>query len=291
MTRRFLHLSFQLGIGCLLSSCLTVNDIKPEDYLNRAKEMIQKQQYQLAKLYVDSVRIRFPKEYATIREGIRVMREINYAEQRRTLAFCDSMLRVRQNELPEAQRNFKFVKNEAYETLGHYIHRSQAIDQSMLRTYLQTKVDEKGNLVLTSYYSGGRAPRHNQVKVSSSDGTFAETNIVAPDGELNYSFNDGEQIHEIVCFNRKNENGVLQFIFAHASQPIYVRLSGKNPITYPMSQTDKNVVVDAVRLSGLLTDITHLLDEIRLAQAKLEYIRQKQQSYSGSDSNASSASN
>jgi hypothetical protein len=279
MIERLLHFSLYIGISGLLSSCLTINDIKPEDYLNHARELMHKQQYQKAKLYVDSVKIRFPKEYSKIREGIKVMREIHFAEQTRTLAFCDSMLRARQNQLPELQKKFKFEKNENYETIGHYVYRSQVNNKALNRTYLQTKVDERGNLVLTSYYCGNHPLGHDQIRVVAGDGTFAETLPVPADGALNYHFSDSGMHYEIVRFSRQVENGVINFILAHENQAVSIRLIGGKPYSYTIQPGDKLAMKDASSLSAVLTDITRLLDEIRLAQAKIEYIRQKQQGY------------
>jgi len=276
MIGRLLFASLHLSITAILFSCSSVSEVRPDDYLLRAKELIQKQQYQLAKLYVDSVRIRFPKEYAKIREGLSVLREINFAEQNRTLAFCDSMLEIRQNELPAAKSNFTFEKNLEYETIGHYVYRSQVQDQNLGRTFLQTKVDEKGNLVLTSYYCGCRAVNHNRVHVSAPDGTYAETVTIPKDGALNYSFNDGNIRYEIVRFNRKAENGVINFVLLHQKQPVTVTLYGGTPKGYNLSRTDKQAMQAASNLSAILSDINKLLDEMHLAQAKLDYIYRKQ---------------
>jgi len=284
MIRRLLFASVQLSIAALLFSCSSVSEVRPDDYLLRAKELIQKQQYQLAKIYVDSVRIRFPKEFAKIREGLSVMREINFAEQNRTLAFCDSMLEIRQNELPAAKSSFTFEKNMEYETIGHYVYKSQVQDKNLGRTFLQTKVDEKGNLVLTSYYCGSRALNHNRVHVAASDGTYAETLIVSKDGALNYSFNDGSTRYEIVRFNRKSENGVINFVLLHQQQPVTVSLYGGTPKSYSLSKGDKQAMQAASNLSAILSDITKLLDEMRLAQAKLDYIYRKQNKLSNNQS-------
>ena len=86
-----------LGLTVSLLSCAAIKDPSPDDYLNHARDLIQSQQYQLAKMYIDSIQILFPKEFSKIREGMTIMRQVSFAEQKRTLAFCDSMLKVRQN--------------------------------------------------------------------------------------------------------------------------------------------------------------------------------------------------
>lgn len=272
----YLYLSLT---GLAISSCASKNDLQADDYLNKARELLQTHQFQAAKLYIDSVRIRFPKDYTKIREGLGVMREVNFAEQKRTLAFCDSMLKVRQDELPEAQKNFVFKKNAEYESIGHYVYKTQTQESSIGRTYLQTKVDEDGNLVLTSYYSGSRPLNHTALRVSSNDGSFAESQVVPKDGALNYTFKDGGVHYEIVCFNKKAENGVINYILMHENQPVKIELTGGNPKVYIISKNDKTAMKSASDLSVILTDINRLLNEIRLSQAKLDYIYQKQEAF------------
>jgi hypothetical protein len=276
MIVRLLFSSLYLSVTGLLFSCSSISEVQPDDYLNKARELIQSQQYQLAKEYVDSVKIRFPKEFSKIKEGISVMRDINFAEQKRTLAFCDSMLKVRQTQLPGAQKAFTFEKNEEYESIGHYVYKTQEQDDNLGRTFLQTKVDEKGRLVLTSYYSGNHTLRHTGLRISASDGSYVESLMVPQDGALNYSFNDEGIRYEIVRFNEKAENGIINFVLQHENETINVSLTGGSPKAYHLSANDKKAMQAASNLSVILSDITRLLDEIRLAQAKMEYIYRKQ---------------
>jgi len=267
-----------LAFSGLLGACSAMKDTGPDDYLNRAKELIKAEEYQSAKLYIDSVRILFPKEYDKIREGMTIMREVNFSEQKRTLIYCDSLLKVRQNELPAASKNFVFQKNATYESLGHYIPKSQLTENNYGRTYLQAKVDEKGRLVLTSYYCGPKSLNHTKIKAYTKDGLFAESNVVQQDGALNYSFRDGGLQYEIVRFTDKTENGVVNFILLHTDVPVTIELSGNRNRTYPLSLQDKTALKATANLSVILSDINRLLNEIRLAQAKLDYLYSKQHS-------------
>ena len=277
MLGRFFFPYLYISLTGVLISCASKNGVQPDDYLNRARGFIQIQQFQKAKLCVDSVRIKFPKNFDKIREGLNVMREINFAEQKRNVIFCDSMLKVRQNELPAAQKDFLFQKNAEYESIGHYVYKTQRSENNMGKIFLQTKVDEKGNLILTSYYSGSRALNHTSLRVKSDDGAYAESLTVPKDGALNYSFKDSGTSYEIVRFNKKAENGIVNFILSHENKPVTLTLIGDRPKTYNVSANDKRAMKAASELSIILTDINRLLNEIRLSQAKLDYIYQKQE--------------
>jgi len=277
MVSRFFSFYLFLSITGLLVSCSLEKGAQPDEYINKAKELLKVEQFQKAKTYLDSIQLKFPKNFAKIREGISVMREVNFAEQKRTLSFCDSMLKVRQDELPEAQKSFSFIKDTEYETVGNYVHKSQIHENNYSRTYLQTKVDEKGNLILTSFYSGNRAINHDCVRATSKDGSYVESLKVPRDGALNYAFQDNGTHYESVHFNRKAENGIINFILMHANDPVTISLMGGTQKAYRLTPNEKAVMKSASELSVILSDITQLLNEIHLAQAKLDYIYDKQQ--------------
>jgi hypothetical protein len=288
MVSRFFSFYLFLSITGLFVSCSSEKGAQPDEYINKAKELLKVEQFQKAKIYLDSIQLKFPKNFAKIREGISVMREINFAEQKRTLSFCDSMLKIRQDELPEAQKSFSFIKDTEYETVGNYVHKSQIHENNYSRTYLQTKVDEKGNLILTSFYCGSRAINHDGIRVTTKDGSYVESLKVHRDGALNYAFQDNGTHYESVHFNRKAENGIINFILMHANDPVTVALQGGALKSYRLTQNEKAVMKSASELSVILSDITQLLNEIHLAQAKLDYLYSKQQQSQQQKADASS---
>lgn len=273
-----------VGACGLFGACSAMKDTGPDDYLNKARELMQAEEYQSAKLYIDSVRILFPKEFDKIREGMAIMRDVNLYEQQRTLAYCDSLLKVRQNELPEASKAFVFQKDPQFESIGHYIPKTQLTEENFGRTYLQTKVDERGRLVVTSYYAGAKPINHARIKASTQDGLFAESMTIPQDGALNYSFQDGGRQYEIVRLTDKTENGLVNFILMHLDAPVTIELSGDQTHTYTLTNQGKQALKATTNLSAILTDINRLLNEIRLAQAKLEYLYSKQRSLTLDDS-------
>lgn len=276
MFRQFLLPFTIVGVTGFLTACTAMKDVGPDDYLDKAKELVKAEQYQSAKLYIDSVKILFPKEFSKIKEGLSIMREVNVEEQKRTLAFCDSMLKVRQNELPAATKNFSFQKDVEYESVGHYVPKSQVSENNFGRTYLQSKVDEKGRLIITSYYNGSKALNHTRIKASAGNGLFAESLPVPQDGALNYAFKDGGRQYEIVRLTNKTENGLVDFILLHKDMRLNIELFGDRNYSYVLNQQDKTALKASTDLSAILTDINRLLNEVRLAQAKLDYLYSKQ---------------
>ena len=242
------------------------------DYLKKAREAAAAQQFQLAKSYLDSIKVQDPKNFDGIREGRKLLREVEFAEQKRTRDWCDSVLKIRQAEFPNLQKDFTFQQNKEYESTGWYVHIRQLQSRNHNRCYLQARVDEKGKFLLTSYYCGGKIG-HTRVRLYAPDGSFAETLDVPADGALNYSFSDGELRYETVRFDEQHLNGLLEFLRLHPDDKIKVELLGpKRKYGYALDPTDRIAITGAEALGVLLSDITRLLDEIRLAQAKMNYL-------------------
>jgi hypothetical protein len=276
MCRLLLYQPVVIGLSGLIIACSAIKEASPDDYLDKARELIKAQEYQSAKKYIDSVSILFPKDYDKIREGMAVMREVNYYEQKKTLSYCDSLLKIRQAELPEVSQSFVFQKDPEFESIGHYVHKKQLTENNSGRTYLQFKVDEHGKLIITSFFCGSSPLYHSSIRVSTKDGLYAETIPVPRDGAMNYSFKDNGLVYEMVRFNNKTENGVVNFILLHQQVPVKVELIGRRKVVYYLSEQDKKILKEATDLSAVLLDINRLLDEIRLAQAKIDYLLKQQ---------------
>ena len=119
-----------------------------------------------------------------------------------------------------------------------------------------------------------------------NNGMYVESKIIPKDGALNYEFNDNGTHYEIVSFNKKAENGIVDFILTNINEPITIVLVGSSQKTYRVSSDDKTAMKAASNLSVILTDINRLLNEMRLSQAKLDYIYKKQETLKAeSDSN------
>ncbi len=245
------------------------------DYMELARKAASCNQFQLAKAYIDSVRVQEPDNYSLIRESRVLLHDIEFAEQQRTRDYCDSLLKVRQAEFPLRQKDFIFQQNKDYGNIGYYVNIRQQTTKNANRTYLQARVEEDGKLLVTSYYCGGASLSHTRLRIYSKDGSFVETLDVPKDGFANYAFSDEDANYEMVRFNEKRLNGLLDFIKIHADEALKVELEGTRNKTYTLENQDKQAILGAAELSVVLSDINRLLNEIRLAQAKMNYLASK----------------
>lgn len=268
------NISFSIVIISIFSIFLSCSDNKkdPDYYLNEAKTLMNSHKYQLAKKSIDSIQILFPEKYSKIREGIRVMHEINYQEQKRTYLFCDSLLRIKQTEFKDLSKNFAYEKNAKYESMGHYIYKTQLLKNNYHRSFLQTKVNENGRLILTSYYCGRKKINHNYIKVMNKHALFAETKRIDSKNSSSYSFFDGEYHFEMVQFRRRSENGIINFILSNINGILMVMPNGNRKYMYYLTKGDKTAIKETKELSTVLSDINKLNDEIKLAKAKIKYL-------------------
>lgn len=69
----------------------------------RAEAAYAAGEYSLAKLQIDSIRTLYPKAFEVRKAGIKLMQQIDLAEQTKTLAYLDSMMTVKQAALDSHQ--------------------------------------------------------------------------------------------------------------------------------------------------------------------------------------------
>lgn len=141
--------------------------------LDSARNMFERNEFFAAKSEIDSIRILYPKEFKVIREGLTLMRQVEQKEAERNLAFCDSLIPVKQQELEELKKGFNFEKDSAYNEIGNYVSKQQTIERNIQRCYIRSGVNEKGEMYLASVYFGGKPINHTGIKLSTQDGLFA----------------------------------------------------------------------------------------------------------------------
>ncbi|MEN6589102.1 MAG: hypothetical protein ABFC30_05560 [Proteiniphilum sp.] len=242
-------------------------------YLTEAGKAYEESNYTLAKLKIDSIKLLFPESFDEIKAGFALMQEVRMAENRRNIAFCDSMLREHYNQLNEMLTNFDFVRDSRYQEFGEYYPKIYPHQSSLNRNGLRSGVGEKGTLFLESIWSGS-AIRHHKIRVTSGDGSFAETLAVTSDG-LNYRFQTLDKSYEIVRYTGGNENGVARFIYTHQNERLSVEFIGNRTISVILSDAAKQGIAHSFELSTLLLNIEQLKFEKEKSETLIRYLESK----------------
>jgi len=244
-------------------------------YLTEAEEAYKAGNYSIAKLKIDSIKTLFPKSFDEINAGFHLMQEVRMAENKRNIAFCDSMLRENYNMLNEMLVRFDYVRDDRYQEFGEYHPKAYPHQSSLDQNGLRSAVSEKGDLFIESVLSGSNI-RHKQIKVSSNDGSFAESYVVTADG-LNYRFNTLEKSFEIVRYGGNDENNVAQYIYTYRDKPITLYFIGNRTTTTNLSQASKNAVSHSFELSNLLKSIEQLKIEKEKSEVLIRYLESRKE--------------
>lgn len=248
---------------------------KAQARLDSARNMYERNELFAAKSEIDSIRILYPKEFKVIREGLTLMRQVEQKEAERNLAFCDSLIPIRQQELEGLKKGFNLEKDSVYNEIGNYVSKQQTIERNIQRCYIRSGVNEKGEMYLASVYFGANPLNHTGIKLSTKDGLFAETPAIPYDGGLNYRFKDLGNTTEVVTYQGEKCEDAVKFIFANQKERIKVEYTGGKPYVLYIADADKKAIASTYELATVLSDIEKLTKEKEKAIKKLAYLEKK----------------
>lgn len=261
-------------VAFLIPSCSGKNR-NAKTYLTEASEAYQEGNYPLAKLKIDSIKELFPESFDEIKKGFDLMQQVRMSENRRNIAYCDSMLENGYGKLNEMLNRFHYVRDPLYQEFGDYVPKIHPLNASFKQNGLRSAVSEKGEMYIESVLSGVPM-NHNQIKVSTGNGAFAESLRVTADG-LNYRFRTLNGTYEIVRFSGKDDNGIAKFIYTFKDERITLSFLGNKSRSVLLPETVKEGIAQSFELSTLLLDIEKLKYEKGRSEALIKYLESKKQ--------------
>ena len=266
---------FSLLLCAALTACDT-SEKKAAAAYKEALALYEQQNFFAAKSAIDSIRIKFPKQYDVLKASLELMRKVEFKETERTLAFCDSLMPLRQAAFLEKKKAFAFEKDTAYEEVGNYVWKQQTVERNTERCYVRCGVNEKGEMYLASVFYGKGALKHTGIKVNvPKTELFAETPSIPYDGGMNYRFEDLGFTTEVVTYKDGKAKDVIQLIYDNAKERIRVQYTGGRPYVLYMATSDKQSIVSTYELALVLSDIEAMKKEKEKALKKLAYLNKK----------------
>lgn len=260
-----------IGIAASLVACGNDVEKKAEEKLTIARTAFEHGNYNEAKSQLDSIKILYPKAFEARKKGNELMEQVVLKEQAKTLAYLDSTLQVKEEEKAAIIEKYTLEKNEEYQKIGNYFWPTQTVEKNLHRSFLRFQVSEKGVMTLTSIYCGGSNIHHTAIKVSTPDGSFAET----PPSRDSYETTDlGEKI-EKADFPMGRDGKVMEFLYANRDKNIRVEYKGERKFATSLAPSDKEALTNTYELAQLLSSIEQIKKEMAEANLKIEFVKKK----------------
>ena len=262
----------------LMTACEESIEQKATHHLDHAKEAFSIGNYNVAKQEIDSIKILYPKAFEARKQGIKLMQQIEEAEQMRIIEYEDSMIAVAQAAFDQIKADYAFEKDERYQDIGLYTIKSQAPQRNTDRTYIRAQVDELGRMNLISCYRGSSYIHHDWLKL-----TVGEVYVDTPESSDRHEFEDLGVYYEWLSFLNGNDGGAAAFISANKDENITFTLYRKTgpdssrPVyrNLKLNKDDRYAISKLYNLSQVLLSLNehkNLRDE---AQRHLMFIRSK----------------
>ena len=259
-------------------SCGESIEQKAGHHLDNAKEAFSIGNYNVAKQEIDSIKILYPKAFEARRQGIKLMQQIEEAEQMRVIEYEDSVIAVATAAFEKIKGNYAFEKDERYQDLGLYTIKSQAPQRNTDRTYIRAQVDELGRMTLISSYRGSSYIHHDWLKLS-----VGEVYVDTPESSDRHEFEDLGVYYEWLSFINGNDGGAAAFINANKDANITYTLYRKTgpdssrPVyrNLKLNKDDRYAIASLYDLSQVLLTLNEHKNLREEADRHLKFIRSK----------------
>ena len=260
-----------LLLGIATTACNKNSDeTKARLLVEEAGRLVCAEQYNTAKIKLDSVHLLYPKQVASRRAAKQLSDSIVYLEALKTAHYSDSLLQITTPKVDSLTKLFKYEKNDRYEDYGKFTHCLLKTDNNIDRCFLQTQVNENLQLMLKSFYVGPKAISHTIVKLSAGE------NHQQAQGSL-HQFNTGAN-YEILTIENAQAESLLQFVDAFRNERMKVELINdkqKTAYTYYLIPNEKKALADTYQLFVSMRDLKQLEQQNNTAQRQISYFLQK----------------
>ncbi len=262
-----------LNILVLTISCTGSKEEKAEARLEAARTALEREDYNEAKLQIDSIKILYPEEFKVRKAGQDLLCAVVIKEQQHNLRYLTSTLLAKQQEYDAIKGRYKLEKDRKYQEVGNYFWPTQVVERNLRRSFLRFQVNEQGIMTVTSIYHGKQFINHNAIKVTAPDGTFAETPVSGNVYRDSYSGMKFEQAD----FHYGEDGGVIKFLFSNRDKNIRVEFLGRSKYAMTMTPADREAMYQICQLTTVLTAIQKTKAAIDDANVKIKFVMKKQQ--------------
>lgn len=254
----------------LLPGCSDGGEKEAQLRLKKAQVALEQENFNEAKLQIDSIKILYPKAFEARKQGIKLMQQVDLKEQGKTLVYLDSMMQVKQSQLDSIAGNFVLEKDTAYQDIGNYFYPTQVVEKNLGRSFLRGQVNELGEMSLTSIYCAGGKLNHTSVKVSVGD-LFAET----PMTKDSYTTTDLGRTIEKADYKLGEDGGVIGFIVANKDKNVQLQFIGDKTYRTSMQKNDRIAIAELSELARILSGMEEIRKQQKEANLKIQFVTRK----------------
>lgn len=259
------------GLAIILTACGSklTDEEKAALHIAEARRLIAMNQLNNARMELDSVHVLYPRQVPMRRVAKYIEDSIDYMESKRMLAYCDSMLVLKQAEAETLKKHFRLDRDERYQDVGIYVYHLLRTESNAERCYLQATVSEKAEITLKSTYCGAGAIKYTRVELTSGEETVRSEEVPL-DHVANHTFSENNLTWQILSLKDEAALSLLNFISMHQQDRIKVTLPGEKNYVYYLLDSEKNALCETYHFAVVMRDIERLKKEIRKANYTIE---------------------
>ena len=254
-----------------LTACGNGIEKKANEKLTVARAAYERGDYEEAKTQIDSIKILYPKAFEARKAGQELMLDVELKAQQKILAYLDSALQSKQEAFDAIKDKYTLEKDAEYQQVGNWP--TQAIEKNLHRSFLRFQVNEQGIMSMTSIYCGASNIHHIGVKVTTPDGSFAET----PTSKDSYETTDMNEKIEKADYKLGEDGNVIEFLNLNKDKNIRVEYIGDRTYKTTMSPTDRQAAAGVYELAQILSAMEQIKKEQEEANLKIGFINKKKE--------------
>jgi hypothetical protein len=252
------------------------NGKEAKTLLDKAQSLYENKQFIAAENIIDSLNRQYPKAIEVRKEALTLKRRIERGKSEQNIAFCDSLIPIREKEFETLKKGFVFEKDPAYDETGNYLLPSMTVERNTERSYIRCGVTEEGEMYIADVYFGARPIEHTGLKLSAGDGTYVETPAIAYDGGVNYRFKDNGNTTEVITYKGENCKSIARFVYnINVKERIKAEYTGGKPFTIYLSDNDKKAIRQTYELALVLSEIKAMEQEKAKSEKRIRLIDEK----------------
>ena len=255
--RYFEQMLYVATFMLLLVACGLSKEEKAGALLVEAKGLFEKDNFNGARILVDSLEKSYPEEIEAIADGRRLLWQVELKEQQNSIEYYDSLLVVERAKIIALSKDFVYKPGPLPGHPGEYTHKRQKISNSYDRVFLKAHVQDDGVFCVSSRYHGKSYIKHDAIRVYHK-GKSMQTLKVPSDNVKNRRFDDGTEKWEIVRYYDETENGIVNFIAANIDQPLKVVFLGEKYHYIVLEKYDKEAIVNGAILASVFKNVRTL---------------------------------